>query len=242
MQTPSPDILFATSAIADGNMSFRIGDTAASLQHRVNFLQKHTIDFRSHIAMKCDHGEEIIVVNYDTAEVGATTQEEMLLAEVLVTQEKGLALMLLTADCLPVSFYDPITQTVALAHFSRQTIVNGLPEKTIRFLTKQFSINSANLIVHIGPHIHTSSYAFPLPQRELPSEITPFTKQTDTYICIDLVEACNAQLCKQGIPIKNISVTGIDTATSPQHFSHYQSKEEKAPQGRLATILMLSTE
>ena len=233
------NVLCKTSTISNGNMSFCIGDTTDSLSNRKKFLLQNEIDFENHICMKCDHGEEIIAINRDNYNLGATTQDDMFTAEVLVTQEKGLALMLLTADCLPVSFYDPTTQTIALAHCSRKTISNNLPQKTISFLRENFSIDPSNLLIQIGPHIHSSSYSFPLPQPDLPLSIAPFVTKTETQTHIDLILACNHQLHKEGIPSENISASEIDTATSPNHFSHFRSKKQNAPHGRLATILML---
>jgi len=233
-------IFFNTSTITDGNMSFRIGDTGSSVSNRRSFLLKNDIDFKNHISMRCDHGEEITIVTSSHQACGATTQSDMVLSEVLVTQEKGLALMLLTADCLPVSFYDPVTETIALAHLSRETISRMLPEKTISFLQKNFEVDSSNLLIHIGPHIHTDSYSFPLPQPDLSPSIAPFIKKTETHVHIHLVAACNQQLARSGALLGNISVSEIDTATSLNHYSHYQSKKQNAPEGRLATILLLS--
>ena len=221
-------------------MSFRIGNTADSLNNRKNFLFKNGIDFKNHICMKCDHGEKIIAINRDTSGIGAITQEGMILTEVLVTQEKGLALMLLTADCLPVSFYDPTTQTIALAHFSRETISNMLPQKTMCFLRTYFLIKPENLMVYIGPHIHVDSYSFALPQPDLSPIITPFISKNDTYVHIDLVSACTDQLTKEGVDVKNISISEINTAHSSNHFSHYQSRKENTQEGRLATVLMMT--
>lgn len=231
--------LFRTSTIADGNMSFRVGDTANVLQNRTKFLLKNEINFTSNICMKCNHGEVITPVNWSNPGVGATTQDEMFLSEVLITQERGLALMLLTADCLPVSFYDPVTQTIALAHCSRQTIAQLLPEQTIRFLQEHFEVTPANLLIHIGPHIHTHSYSFPLPQPDLPQPLSSFVYKTETHVSIDLVGACIKQLITSETDAKNISVSEINTATSADHYSHYQSKKQNTPEGRLATVLML---
>ncbi len=232
-------ILCATSTRADGNMSFLIGATQNSLGNRKQFLLNMGVDFQNHISMKCDHGAKIAVVTSDTIGIGATTQEDMILAEVLVTQEKGLALMLLTADCLPVSFYDPVTLTIALAHFSRETIANLLPQKTISFLQEQFDIDPANLLIHVGPHIHTRSYSFPSGNNTIQSEILPFTKEEQEHIFVDLFSACKYQLTKSGVPLENTTVSGINTATSFDYFSHYASRTQNALEGRMSTVLML---
>lgn len=241
MQNYSTKLLFTTSTIADGNMSFRIGDTEHSLKNRKQFLSKHDIDFEKHVCMKCDHGIQITPIVWSNLDrhAGAFTQRNMLASEVLMTQEKGLALMLLTADCLPVSFYDPVTETIALAHFSRETISKKLPQKTIKFFQESFTIDPANLLIQIGPHIHTNSYSFPLPQPEMNTVITPYIQKTNTNAHIDLVAACVHQLSTEGVMTGNIFISKIDTATSPNHFSHYQSKKKNTLDGRMATILML---
>jgi len=234
------NILFTTSTIADGNMSFRIGDTQHSLENRKQFLLKHGVDFKNHICMRCNHGTKITTVNRSNFCHGAVSKNDMLVSEVLVTQEKELALMLLTADCLPVSLYDPVTETIALAHFSRKTISKMLPQKTISFLQKQFSVDPTNFVVHIGPYIHTESYFFPLPQPDMLPAIAPFVTKTDTHAHIDLVSACNTQLTQAGVTTSNIAISHTNTATSPNHFSHHQNKREETLNGRLATILMLT--
>ena len=128
------EVVCATSTIHDGNMDFRFGPAEAVLRNRTRFLDTHHILYEDHIAMRCDHSDIITLVTSFHPEVGATSQEEQIESEVLVTQEKNLALMLFTADCQPVSFYDPVTETIALAHISRRTLIDGLPEKVLQFL------------------------------------------------------------------------------------------------------------
>ena len=244
MNNATANILCETSTIADGNMSFRVGETHNSLENRKQFLARHAVDFKNHVCMKCNHESTISTIHRTNGAskagiFGAEKQEQMILSEVLATQEKGLALMLLTADCLPVSFFDPVTQTIALAHFSRQTIAQLLPQKTISFLREEYKIDPSNLLIHIGPHIHTDSYTFPLPQPDLPPAIVPFVFKTGAHVSIDILSACTHQLTEEGILPGNISTSDIDTATSSDHFSHYRSKKQNAPEGRLATILML---
>ena len=163
----------------------------------------------------------------------------MIPAEVLVTQEKGLALVLLTADCLPVSFFDPVTQTIALAHFSRETISKMLPAKTITYLQEHFVVDPANLLVNIGPYIHTDSYSFPSGTHNIQPETLPFTEEKNGNFYVDLISACTEQLTQSGVDLSKISVSEINTATSTNHFSHFESRTKNAPEGRLATVLML---
>jgi copper oxidase (laccase) domain-containing protein len=241
MQTV-PQILFTTSTIADGNMSFRFGEETEVVKNRQTFIKQLPTPGEQYICMRCDHGEKIIVVNNDTHErhVNAQTQANMLEAEVLVTQTPHLTLMLLTADCLPTAFYDPVTNTIALAHFSRTTIAAGLPTRTIHFLTHTFDINPSNLLVYVGPHIQVESYCFSKPLSEVKPLIAPHLVEHNESICIDLPAAHSAQLIGAGVPKKNIHYSSIDTNASPDHFSHFaHTRHEQKPPGRLATILQL---
>ncbi len=222
-------------------MSFRIGDTTNSLKNRKQFLSKNGIAFQNHICMKCDHREKITVITkeHHTQYFGAQIQKAMLQSEVLVTQEKNIALMLLTADCIPASFYDPVTQTIALAHFSRETIANMLPQKTIGFLREQCAIDPTNLMIHIGPHIHKESYAFHLPSHHIQPQMLPYTEKENNTIRVNLAGACTHQIIQAGISTSHITISEIDTYTSSNHFSHYRSTKEKTPEGRFATIIMM---
>ncbi len=235
-----PEHIFCSaSTVSDGNMSFRFGNSVQTAESRRQFLLKNCIDFKQHIAMKCDHSQIITTVTKNTPERGAETQKQMLSSEVLVTQEKGLALVLLTADCLPVSFYDPITQTIALAHFSRQTIAQELPKKTIVYLKETHQVHPSDLLIYVGPHISTASYHFSSPLPSVAPAIAPHITETDNQAHINLVAALRTQLGPFTISEKNINISEIDTATSPDYFSYFQSKKENTPDGRFATVLMM---
>lgn len=232
----SPHTLFATSTTLDGNMSFRFGNENEVLRNRKTFLEKHSIPWGDHVCMKCDHTEKIIFVDDTKFPLDI---HRMVDAEVLVTQKKHTALMLLTADCLPTSFFDPVTQTIALAHFSRQTIADLLPQKTVQFLQQMLGVNPANLQVNVGPHIHKDSYSFPAPLPHVSEIIAPFIETSGGTAFIDLPSAHNHQLEEAGVLKSNIALCEIDTATSPNHFSYYIHKKKGDQDGRLASILMM---
>lgn len=227
--------LFTTSTISDGNMSLRFDEAGAAIKSRECFLTTHNIDWQKHICMRCNHGDTIQVVDTHTK----TDTNRMLDAEVLITQESEFALALLTADCLPALFFDNTTHTLALAHFSRQTIANELPKKVVVFLEENFGVLAEDIQVSVGPHIHKKSYTFPLPQPPLPQTIDTYTEHTDTNIYIDLPAAHSAQLTAAGIKKENIHYSSVDTATSPNHFSHYEASRKNGLDGRIMTISMM---
>ncbi len=230
-----PEIIFATSTIDDGNMAERFGAPEKVRANRTRFLKTHALSPKNCISMRCTHGETIIPVNWGDV----TGSEESIEAEVLVTKEKGLTLMLTTADCLPMGFYDSINGVIALAHVSRVTTTLSLAAKTVAFMAAHYGTKPHQLRVLIGPNITSDSYRFPLPLQHVHSVLASHIKEKAGYAHIDLLGANTKELNQTGILSENISVSPIDTATSLQHFSHYKSTMENCPEGRIATVLSL---
>lgn len=233
------NVICGTSLKTQGNMDFRFGTTEEVIENRTRFLAQFGIAYEDHIAMRCDHTDIITSVFKFHPAVGARSQEDQIHSEVLVTQEKNLALMLFTADCQATSFFDPVTQTIALAHISRKTLTNKLSEQTVEFLKEEHCVEVDNLIVTIGPSIQKVSYAFPVPLEDEHPLLAPFTEVKNGFAYIDLPKAHTQQLLELGIKKENITIATDDTASS-SYFSYYKAKREGAEDhGRMANILML---
>ncbi len=218
-------IIDATSTKHDGNMSLRFSSQETGSDNLRLFLAKYGLDNPRGVIMKCNHGEKIVLVDQEHL----IAKDDWLYyqpAEVLVTGEINLALLLLTADCLPISFYDPVTKTIALAHLSRQTTILKLAQKTVRFLVEKRGVKAADLKVSVGPYIYAKSYCFPLPLAEKNPILTPFITETDGVGRVDLRAANETALKEVGVKSERIEWSPIDTATSPDHFSHYPAVRE----------------
>lgn len=240
MNTFPKTIICETSTLLSRNMDFRFGPKQEVIENRIDFLEQFGIPYQEHIAMRCDHGDIISLVDEKNPECGARTQDEQIHSEVLVTQKKHLALMLFTADCLPMSLYDPVTQTIALAHVSRKTLVDKLPQKTVGFLRRQCDVAPQDLIINIGPHIQKQTYAFVLPLPDTPLELNGFIEERDGHAYIDLAGSAVRQLTTAGIQKENITVSSEDTGDTEKYFSYYLMKRDGNQQeARMATILMM---
>ena len=234
------NILCETSTATDGTMSFKGGDIENVTENRLRFLKKFGIESEAYIPILCNHGETITVVDTTHASLKTVEPKKGVLAEVVATQEKSIALFLLTADCQPMSFFDPVTQTIALAHISRVTLTKKLPQKTVLFLRNTFGVDPANLLILIGPCIKKESYAFPLPLSSVDPVLRTHIKEKGGYAQIDLLGASIEQLTASGVMKKNISVSPIDTGSSADYFSYFRMKKEGVSDtARMATVLMM---
>ncbi len=222
-------LFLKTSKISDGNMSFKWGDEKEVLHNREKYLSQFNVSLQDCMEMKVEHGDKIVVVDKHS--------QSPIEAEALITKEKNLFLFLVTADCLPIVIYDPINEVVALAHLGWKPTELKLVIKVINEMKEKFSSHPEELQVHIGPGIHRESFAFINPiQKTLPGW-EPFLHDLSSgETQIDSVAYNKAQIMSTGVPKQNITVDSIDTATSPDYFSHYRSVRTNEPEGRFATV------
>lgn len=79
--------------------------------------------------------------------------------DAVITQLDQLAIVIKSADCLPISIYT--NHTLAAIHASRQTITMGLPGKValaMKEIVKRKNSTSSEVLVHFGPHICEQCY------------------------------------------------------------------------------------
>ena len=116
----------------------------------------------------------------------------------LVTQQSGAALVIKMADCAPLLFYDPVTQTVAAAHAGRRGTEQGIARKMIEHLAQEYLVTPADLLVCIGPAICVKCYQIDR-DKDLHYDLRTENKKqllsagVQNIELSDLCPACNAQ-------------------------------------------------
>ena len=71
----------------------------------------------------------------------------------LVTCDKGVALMIFTADCTPLLFHDPVTGAVGAAHAGWRGTAAKIGAKTVQAMVDNFGCDPKNIRAAIGPNI-----------------------------------------------------------------------------------------
>ncbi len=78
-------------------------------------------------------------------------------ADAMVTKTKGIGLGILTADCAPVLFSDPVAKVVGAAHAGWKGAIFGITDNTIEAMIR-LGANRENISAVIGPCISQSAY------------------------------------------------------------------------------------
>lgn len=235
------NITYAVSQKSDGNLSFRHGDKEEVITNRKNFLKKHGLSLEDCVVMACEHEDNITIVDRSHRGRGSLDGESAIPTEAFITKEKGLTLFLLTADCLPVAYYDPIKGVIALAHLGWKPTGLLLASKVVKSMQNSFDNKPKDIQVFIAPGIHKESYGVKdAKQKGLPEWKEFIEDAGDSETKIDLIGFNKDQLLKSGIPEENISMDSSDTATSDKYFSHYRSNRTQEKDGRFATTICLN--
>ncbi|HIJ84025.1 MAG TPA: peptidoglycan editing factor PgeF, partial [Magnetococcales bacterium] len=78
-------------------------------------------------------------------------------ADALVTQETGVAVAVMTADCAPVLIYDPVQRIVGVAHAGWRGALNGIVESCID-LMETLGGDARRMSAIVGPTIRPPNY------------------------------------------------------------------------------------
>ncbi|XGC80766.1 peptidoglycan editing factor PgeF [Bdellovibrio bacteriovorus] len=162
-----------------------------------------------------------------------------IIADSHFTKEKGLALCVITADCVPIFFYDPATNLIAGAHAGWRGVASRIIPKTIQKMIQLGSFPQ-NLQVIIGPHIQKQSFEIENDVRDQilsslgplsPSERAYYFEETSEGKCrLDLNEVVKTQLQQEGLDLDKVFNLHIDTVTNPDFHSYRRDKEKSGRQ------------
>ena len=145
-------------------------------------------------------------------------------ADAMVTDQPGLALGIVTADCAPVLFADADRRIVGAAHAGWRGAVAGVLEATIAAMTA-LGASAGRITAAIGPCIAQASYEVGPDLRDAvlarsaddAAFFAPGQRQDRWQF--DLPGYCAARLAAAGV--RHVMVTGFDTlAEEDRFFSH----------------------
>ena len=76
----------------------------------------------------------------------------------IITNEKGLMLLTIEADCTPVFILDPVKRAVGMVHSGWRGTVNRITENAIRLMEENYGTKKGDLMIYFGPAICGNCY------------------------------------------------------------------------------------
>ncbi len=180
------------------------------------------------VSMRQVHGNHLEVLT--EAPAGRPTCDGVL------TSRASLALMVQTADCVPILLYDSEREVVAAVHAGWRGTLAGIVDAAVGSFRAHFSSRPSSIHAALGPSIHLCCYEVgdEVVQRfvEKSTEYKDlFSKGARGRKHLDLTEANRRQLVAAGVPGNQIFVAGLCTACNLEALFSYRREGKGA--GRL---------
>ena len=203
------------------NLSFRVGDDPQVVKDNLCDMKKAVgvHDLRI-ITMRQVHGDQIV-------EVKDKHLKEAGEADGMVTEERGLFLGVLTADCVPILFAVPGREIVAAVHAGWRGALAGIAPKMVRYLRDRHDVKPGVIEAALGPAIGPCCYEIgadvsgPLAQR-WGSLAERSLQSRDGKKFLDLRELNVSLLEKAGVPSEQIFQIGPCTSCASDDFFSYR--------------------
>ncbi|WP_051609950.1 peptidoglycan editing factor PgeF [Terasakiella pusilla] len=150
--------------------------------------------------------------------------------DALVTKMDHVALGILTADCAPVLFCDPVNRVIGAAHAGWKGALGGVLENTVKAMV-DLGADASKIAAAIGPCIHQASYEVDAGFRQTflnfdPAFATYFTDgaQEGKYQ-FDLPAFVKARL--DGLGLGSVDASPVDTYQDEDRFFSYRRTTHK---------------
>jgi hypothetical protein len=158
--------------------------------------------------MNQSHGDTIVVVE------GIPSGEPN--ADALITKERGIALAVLVADCIPLLLWDEEESCLAAVHVGRKGLVNGIASKVVNLMRQ---MESENIQALLGPSICGNCYEV---SRDIYDEVCAIHPAAEGdrirfEFSLNLPRALTIELEKLKV---DVSLTEICALESQQYFSY----------------------
>lgn len=176
------------------------------------------------------------------------TREDLEGYDAFITNLKGCAIGVRTADCIPVLLYDPQQEAVAAVHSGWKGTVRRISLHTIQAMTAAFGTDASDLIAVIGPGISRRSFqvgeevvemfrgnGFPMDEIwQYDGEPVSGSMRGGHHI--DLIQANRWLLETAGVRPENIQSCGICTYEDERFYS---ARREGAKCGRIINSVVI---
>jgi len=162
-------------------------------------------------------------------------------ADGIITDRRGVPLVMRFADCVPLLFYDPVRQAIGLAHAGWRGTVAGIGPATVQAMVDTYGSRPEDIVAGVGPSIGPCHYEV---GPEVVAQVREVFGSMQGLIQVgseshgphlDLWEANRRALEKAGL--RRIEVSGLCTACHTHEF--FSHRGEAGRTGRFGAIIVM---
>ncbi len=198
--------------------------------------KKIKVNKKQLILMYQTHSNKVIVINTKNKHLTKFN------SDAIVTKIKGLALGVVTADCVPIILFDIKNHIIGCIHAGWKGAFSGIIENTVKKI-KKLNINN-NIFAAVGPCIGNRSYEVDLPfykkfiSKSKKNKIYFQNKKGNKKI-FDLRKYVNDKLIKLNVNVDNVKK---DTFKDKNNFFSYRRSQKLGQNdyGRCISVIAMT--
>jgi len=215
-------------------MSLSFGNTQGSLENRKKFLSGLGIDYRNLITAKQVHGKNVEYVTQKNKGSGALDYDSSIMdTDGFITDQSGVPIAILTADCLSVFIYDPKPPAIAVLHAGWRSTEKNISQTGVSRMREKFGSQPQDLLIGFGPSMRSCCFEV---EKDFESNFGFGLFKRGGRVFMDMALINQRQLVDCGVKEENIFDPALCTFSDDDFFSF--RKESKAA-GRLISVMML---
>ncbi len=182
------------------------------------------------------HGETIVRVEESNFNRMRSSQ-----ADGMITRDRGLALGVETADCVPVLLVDPAIPAVGAVHAGWRSTVMKIIQKAVAEMQSKFGADPSRMIAAIGPAIGPECYEVDEPVMGPVRDAFPFWKEValprgNGRWSLDLVKLNRIELAQAGLSRTGVYAFGLCTYCRAELFYSFRREGRT---GRMLSAIMI---
>lgn len=198
-----PEIIEGISTKDFGPLSFSYSKSANQvILDRVRYLDTLDLD-ATHGVLLCEQGHttKIIKVTESHREHWLLESSEQLeRADGLITNLKNVHLIVYTADCMSITFYDRKNWVIGIAHSGWRGTIGGISQNMLDIFTWEYGSDIRDIYVSVWPSIWPCCYSVVNPEQlKLFDQKYHNLREQDGVYYVDLWDSIRQDILSLGI-------------------------------------------
>lgn len=228
----------------NGQLVFKKGlSDKLVVYNRKKYFKKLGINLKDTVFQQQVHSANIsLILKRDKGKGSYSVENAIKNSDAMIFQGKKVFLCSFTADCVPVSFFDPKTNAFGIAHAGWKGVLNFIAQKTAQKLNKIFKVKYSNLLCYLGPSIGSCCYEV---SKAKDDRVIDFLNKFDAEVVIrkgdkiylDLKQAISKQLLELGVLSRNIEKSDICTCCAREYNLPSYYREGKYLQRNILSVI-----
>jgi len=216
--------------------------------------RKKVKDFNKETVSKLEGISKIKKENYLTleqihgAEVAVLKQKDKLPkdnfftnSDGLITNKRGVLIILRHADCVPIFLSDPKKEVIGLVHSGWKGTVSKIGLAALLKMISQFGTKPKDIYIQLGPSAQKCCYLKNLSLFNILPEWKGFVRKEKSGASIDLTGFISQMFLEAGILPNHIKVSKICTVCDHQFFSWTRQRQKgEKPKNGVSIIGMIN--